>query len=351
MVVEAEVFPSVWTMLNCDQIANTGTTVRGVYPGGWGYCQTAGYDVTMHFMDSSYWTATTGANAPNQKMAITMYKNAGHGGWSKAYRSQYMWNWLFAQSRSTIDSVVVSAGNDIVETLPKNQIVLNGSAYSLVGAAISTYLWTKESGPTVTMSGVSTSDLNITDLKAGNYRFKLIAVDVNGTTNFDEVNVEIQAMLVPPIAEAGSNQSLLLPQDTTLLNGNNSYDPDGSIVDYEWKMIGSNVLANDSDTIVTPGDTTAYKVLINFTPSWLQVAAPWNNMNGSINAGASLTNMSDDNGNATTMDIELLTNWGGSKTGGKTTGNNSGVYPDNIINGLYWFQNTNPRIRISGFEC
>ena len=189
---QVEGVPSVFTMYNCDDIANISGTVRSVYPGGWGWGKTAGFDVTMHFMDSSYWDADTGIVKPKQKMAITMYDAFGHSGWGKAYNSNYLWDWMFAQSRNgsvinppppppqPTDSVVVKAGQDVQLNLPLNQYTINGSAYSLIGSAISSYHWTKESGPTVSMSGISTPSLTLQKLKSGTYTFVLSAASMTG---------------------------------------------------------------------------------------------------------------------------------------------------------------------------
>src|SRR6187399_649413 len=41
----------------------------------------------------------------------------------------------------------------------------------------------------------------------------------------------------PPVANAGSDTIILLPQDSIMLNGNSSYDPDGKIEKYLWKKV------------------------------------------------------------------------------------------------------------------
>ena len=340
--------PSVWTMDNCDQITGT-SSVKNVYPSGWAYCHSAGYDVTMHY-NGSQWSANSGVQAPTSKMAITMYNQSGHGGWGTVYGSQYMWDWLFAQSRNSApvnDVVTVDAGSDKQILLPTGSVKIYGSAYSLLGTAISTYLWTKESGPTVSMSGVNTSTLTISNLKTGTYRFKLTATNASGKSASDEVSVTVKS---PPLAQAGSDQNFSLPRDTTILYGNGSYDPDGYLVEYDWKLLNSQVTGGqqpDTDTVVTVINVPAYNVQINFTPYRSPSVSGWNNLPGNTFAGTQLSNMKDDQGRSTAMDLELLTNWNGSKGGGKITGNNSGVYPDDVMEGFYWFQNNQQRIRIS----
>jgi len=47
----------------------------------------------------------------------------------------------------------------------------------------------------------------------------------------------------PPVANAGSEQTVFLPQDTVVLNGTLSYDPDGRIIKYFWsKLSGPAIL-------------------------------------------------------------------------------------------------------------
>ncbi len=41
----------------------------------------------------------------------------------------------------------------------------------------------------------------------------------------------------PPIANAGPDQVISPPQDSTVLDGGASTDPDGNIVSYEWRVI------------------------------------------------------------------------------------------------------------------
>jgi hypothetical protein len=55
----------------------------------------------------------------------------------------------------------------------------------------------------------------------------------------------------PPIANAGSDTTVTLPRDSTLLEGTASTDPDGTIVSYRWAKITGPVSAN----IITPGSS------------------------------------------------------------------------------------------------
>ncbi|MDP4215138.1 MAG: hypothetical protein Q8927_02985, partial [Bacteroidota bacterium] len=80
-------------------------------------------------------------------------------------------------------------------------------------------------------------------------------------------------------------------------------------------------------------------VYINFndgSASQPAQGAPWNNMNSAPNAGVSVANLKDDHAAGTGFGITLVDAWTGSNNVGPVTGNNSGVYPDNVMQSLYY---------------
>lgn len=62
------------------------------------------------------------------------------------------------------------------------------------------------------------------------------------------------------------------------------------------------------------------------------VGAPWNNFTSQITTG-----LLDMNGNNTNWTFNLNTSWWGGAALGPTTGNNSGVYPDNVMKDFWFF--------------
>ena len=42
---------------------------------------------------------------------------------------------------------------------------------------------------------------------------------------------------IPPVAVAGPDQTIILPKDSTFLNGSNSFDTDGKIIAWKWSML------------------------------------------------------------------------------------------------------------------
>ena len=102
---------------------------------------------------------------------------------------------------------------------------------------------------------------------------------------------------------------------------------------------------------VTNGSLT--QINVNFN-DMINEAAPWNNMDSRANAGASIANLSDDNGSNTGISIRLLDQWGDGNANelGMNTGNNSGVVPDNVMQTAYWEGSTaTRRIELSGLSA
>ena len=57
----------------------------------------------------------------------------------------------------------------------------------------------------------------------------------------------------PPIANAGTDVTITLPANSVQLNGNNSYDPDGTVTSYSWaKIAGPSQFNISNSTIVNP---------------------------------------------------------------------------------------------------
>lgn len=93
-------------------------------------------------------------------------------------------------------------------------------------------------------------------------------------------------------------------------------------------------------------------VYVNFsnTPS-LVGPSPWNNFNSVPFAGKVLTNMIDDSETPTGMSITQVDTWEGANNLGASTGNNSGIYPDAVMQTVYYQSSTTPmRLRIAGLS-
>ena len=137
---------------------------------------------------------------------------------------------------------LANAGADQNITLPTNSITLNGTASSDPDGSISTYAWSKISGPaSYTIVNSSSASTAVNGLTQGAYSFRLVVTDNFGATDDDTLLVTVNAAPPPPnsppIAYAGVDQSITLPTNSLTINGSGSYDADGSISSYAWSMI------------------------------------------------------------------------------------------------------------------
>ena len=130
---------------------------------------------------------------------------------------------------------VANAGTDKNLALPTNSVNLNGSGSDPDGS-IKSYQWTKSSGGTATLTNANTATLQLSDLIAGTYVFRLTVIDDKDATAFDDVSVTVEATNQSPVANAGGNKTLKLPSNSIVLNGSGS-DPDGIIASYLWTKV------------------------------------------------------------------------------------------------------------------
>lgn len=137
---------------------------------------------------------------------------------------------------------VVNAGADVTVILPANTAQLDGSASADPDGTITTYAWTKISGPAGgDIATANASKTSITGLTiAGEYVYELSVKDNGGTTVTDQVKVVVitGGSNQPPVAKAGFNTTITLPVNNVLLDGSASSDPDGTIATYSWKKLG-----------------------------------------------------------------------------------------------------------------
>ena len=131
---------------------------------------------------------------------------------------------------------VANAGPDQVVTLPANSITAFGSGTDADGTIVS-YLWEKISGGTATIASPALAVTAIQALQEGAYYFKLTVRDNSGAQASDTMKITVlPAPNLPPVANAGPDQVITLPVNTTTLSGSGT-DSDGTIVSYSWEKI------------------------------------------------------------------------------------------------------------------
>jgi hypothetical protein len=267
---------------------------------------------------------------------------------------------------------VANAGSDIIINLPTTSSALNGSGSFDPDGIISTYRWTKISGPlNYNFNDSSLASPTVSGIKTGVYQFELTVTDNQGATDKDTVKLTV---INPfhnkiPVANAGPDQQLVLPTGSATLNGNSSLDSDGVIVSYGWSKIAgpsSFSISNPTAAITTVSglaagvylfelkvtddsaavdrDTvkisisTSQRVLIDFGMSSALTTSPdangnyWNNITDA-RPGVRLSNAISTVNTATNISLEVINRLDGtfSTSGTGTNGGNTtgavGDYP------------------------
>lgn len=148
------------------------------------------------------------------------------------------------------------AGTDQTVTLPTASVNLSASDSDPDGT-ISSRLWTIESAPigsTANFSNNAISNPSFSTMIEGNYTLKYLVTDNLAATCSSLVNITVNAAPVnqPPVADAGSPQSIQQPTHVVTVTGDASTDPDGTIVSWLWEQIDS----NDPVNILNPTSET-----------------------------------------------------------------------------------------------
>ncbi|UII30977.1 tandem-95 repeat protein [Fulvivirga ulvae] len=156
---------------------------------------------------------------------------------------------VIVQPETVNQKPTANAGLDKTLILPTNTINIAGSGSDIDGS-ITTYLWTKVSGPAANLTNTSTPTVTASNLLEGIYRFRLTVTDDDGESGSDEVIVTVLPATVnqSPTANAGANVTLVLPTNSAIIYGSGS-DPDGTVVSYAWSQIsGPSATLTDQNT-------------------------------------------------------------------------------------------------------
>jgi len=182
----------------------------------------------------------------NPRAKLTIYNGVAHDSWTRTFDltgmakydpiydpfDESIYDWLLRYKNS---SLIVNGGPDIVLYLPSNSTTITGSASTSTGS-ISSYSWTKVSGPAVTITNASNPTVSLTNMVEGVYTFRLTATNSGGENSFDEVKITVIQTNQSPIANAGPDLTLTLPTNSVALNGTGS-DTDGTITSYAWVQV------------------------------------------------------------------------------------------------------------------
>lgn len=153
-----------------------------------------------------------------------------------------------------------NAGADVILYLPHNNITLNGTL-STDDHQIVQWEWTKDASDeakAVDMQNTRTPFLELSHLEEGIYTFELKVTDAKGQNSSSKVHVFVKPPTnLPPVARAGKNITISLPDTWTLLNANESTD-DIKITQYYWKQFSGPT----TSTILNPNNTVANATML-----------------------------------------------------------------------------------------
>lgn len=139
----------------------------------------------------------------------------------------------------------------------KNMLVtLDGSASSDPDGDTLSYQWSQMGGPSVTLTGATSTVATFTPTTAGTYSFSLAVNDGDAGNAMDSVVVNVENQV--PTANAGADQTPLKNALVTL-NGSGSVDLDGDTLSYLWDQTAGPpvTLANTSTAMASFTPTTS----------------------------------------------------------------------------------------------
>ena len=142
---------------------------------------------------------------------------------------------------------VANAGPNQSLVIPANansiNSTLNGSQSSDPEGKPLTYGWRKVSGPNATIVSPTSAITAVNNLLVGTYVYELRVVDPAGLFGAATMTIVVTKAItpppvnVPPLADAGDDQTIFLPGQTSfVLDASLSKDPDGQIKSYLWKQ-------------------------------------------------------------------------------------------------------------------
>ncbi|MBS1610713.1 MAG: T9SS type A sorting domain-containing protein, partial [Bacteroidetes bacterium] len=138
---------------------------------------------------------------------------------------------------------VADAGTDQAITLPASNnktasIRLDGTKSYDADGSIVYYTWKKITGTSaVTIDNVNTASSNVSGLQVGQYTFELTVTDNNGISASDQVTIVVKpANSQSPVADAGKDIAVSLPESTAVLDGSGSHDSQGGLT-YKWEQV------------------------------------------------------------------------------------------------------------------
>ena len=294
-------------------------------------------------------------------------------------------------------ALVIPPANATTQTLPALPADPSGLSGVAQGATHASLSWTNNAtnatgfevwrSPASNSNYVLAATLPVTTSFADSnlinntvYFYKVRAVNEGGSSNFsNEINLATSSVAVTTVTLSPIASQAMVNDTTLVIPASASSSSIGSAITYTATGLpafatlvdnhngtaaltvqpNSTQIGTYNGLILTATDTYggATSDTFNLTVSGrnmttVQVTfntggnpvttANWNGMNSAASAGLSVTNFKDINGNTTTDGISLLGAWDGAYATGMNTGNDSGIYPDNVLANFYFGSTFNP---------
>lgn len=153
---------------------------------------------------------------------------------------------------------VAVAGNDQTVLLPLNTLNLDGSLSNDPDGQIKAFVWTKISGPSVSMNGANTALVQLSNLLEGVYVFRLTITDNNDATNSDQVTITVKPEVVVDPPNAGTYPFNLTKNTASKMrhfagfenwNGQNYASFPGGWKDYYFRFCITDVLQGSNANV------------------------------------------------------------------------------------------------------
>ncbi len=144
---------------------------------------------------------------------------------------------------------LVSAGEDI-SIEEQTEITITGLGSDPDGH-ISDISWQQISGPDVIINEQNSTSITFTTPTVTTSEiliFRITVTDDEGASQYDDVEVTVTAVNLPPVAVAGNDMTVFEQTEVTL-NGSGSYDTDGNVSQYYWtQSSGPDLLLANAQT-------------------------------------------------------------------------------------------------------
>lgn len=167
----------------------------------------------------------------------------------------------------------------------------------------------------------ATTVLNPINLRADATGAKTIALQWS-----DRSNTETGYQVWRAVSGGSYTQVASLPANSV------SYTDNNLTVNqkYYYKVRAVRGISNSDYSNAASATSLGFSINVNFS-ELLVAPAPWNNTGMRPQQGVVISNMQDGQNNVTGVGVTILENFDGMYSAGINTGNNSGVYPDNVM--------------------